>query len=108
MKVAVVRPKDVEDLHRKITKAGSPIVANRVIALLSKLFSLAIRWEMPEPNDNPVKGAVERNPETKRKVYLKPGEIARLSEALTTGLPAAGQVRAAQPLPRGRRCAAAG
>lgn len=82
MKVAAVRPKDIEELHHKITKAGTPIVANRVVALLSKLFSLAIRWEMREPNDNPVKGAVERNAETKRKVYLKPEQIARLSDAL--------------------------
>jgi integrase len=82
MKVAAVRPRDIEDLHRKITKAGTPIVANRVVALLSKLFSLAIRWDWRGPNDNPVKNAVERNTETQRKVYLKPEQITRLSEAL--------------------------
>jgi integrase len=81
-KVEAVRSKHIEDLHRKITKAGTPIMANRVVALLSKLFSLAIRWEMRGPNDNPVKGAIERNAETKRKVYLKPRQIARLSIVL--------------------------
>ena len=80
MKVAAVRPKDVEDLHRRITKLGTPIRANRVVALLSKMFSLAIRWDMRP--DNPVKNAVERNAETKRKVYLTLEQIARLSETL--------------------------
>jgi integrase len=79
-KVAAVRPIDIEELHAKITKAGTPIRANRVVALLSKLFALSIRWEMR--SDNPVKSAVERNPETKRKVYLKPEQITRLSDAL--------------------------
>jgi integrase len=81
-RVAAVRPVDIEDLHTKITKAGTPMRANRALALLSKMFSLSIIWEMR--SDNPVKNAVERNPETKRKVYLKPQEIARLSETLVT------------------------
>src|SRR5262249_41931144 len=80
-KVATIRPIDIEELHGKITKAGTPIRANRVLALLSKMFSLAIRWEMR--TDNPVKSAVERNPETKRKIYLKPEQIVRLSDALS-------------------------
>jgi integrase len=79
-KVAAIRPVDLEALHTKITKAGTPIRANRVMALLSKMFSLSIRWEMR--TDNPCQHAVERNPETKRKVYLKPEQIAPLSEAL--------------------------
>jgi integrase len=79
-KVAAIRPVDIEELHAKITKVGTPIRANRVMALLSKMFSLSIRWEMR--TDNPCRHAVERNPETKRKVYLKPEQIARLSEAL--------------------------
>ncbi|MGH6875887.1 MAG: phage integrase central domain-containing protein, partial [Rhizomicrobium sp.] len=43
-RVAEMDYRDVDDLHRKITKAGSPIRANRVVALLSKMFSLAARW----------------------------------------------------------------
>ena len=79
-KVAAVRPVDIEELHTKITKFGTPMRANRTMALLSKMFSLSIRWEMR--TDNPCRHAVERNPETKRKVYLEPEQIARLGDAL--------------------------
>jgi integrase len=79
-KVAAVRPADVETLHDKVTAAGAKTRANRVIGLLSKMFTLAIKWEYRP--DNPCKGAIDRNPETKRKRYLSPAEIARLSEAL--------------------------
>jgi integrase len=83
-KVAAVRPADVESLHRKITKTGAKTRANRVIGLLSKTMTLAVRWEYRP--DNPVRGAVQRNPGPRRKRYLSGAEIARLSEALA-GLP---------------------
>ena len=70
---------DIDALHRKVTKAGGPYVANRCVALLSKIFSLAIRWKMR--TDNPAKG-VERNAEAKRKRYLSGDELARLTAAL--------------------------
>ncbi|MBX3547734.1 MAG: tyrosine-type recombinase/integrase [Xanthobacteraceae bacterium] len=79
LKVAEVSYSDVEALHRKITKRA-PTSANRVIAALSKMFALSIRWHMRA--DNPARG-IERNEETKRKRYLSGEEIARLSEALS-------------------------
>jgi integrase len=79
-KVAAVRPADIEALHTKVTRAGRPSRANRVVSLLSMMFSLAVRWEYRP--DNPCRSAVDRNPETKRKRYLAPAEIARLSVAL--------------------------
>jgi integrase len=79
-KVASVRPSDIEALHTKITRAGRKAQANRVLALVSSMFTLAVRWEMVATN--PCRGAVERNPENKRKRYLKTAEIARLSVAL--------------------------
>jgi integrase len=82
LKVADMKPAHVEELHAKVTKAGSPIRANRVVATVSKMMTLAIRWEYRPENTNPCKGAVERNAETKRKRYLSPAEMARLSEAL--------------------------
>jgi integrase len=78
-KAADVRFEDVDALHRKITKAGSTYAANRCIAVLSKMFSLAVRWRMRP--DNPAKG-IERNPEVKRKRYLSGPEMARLTGAL--------------------------
>jgi integrase len=78
MKVAAVGHADVDDLHRRISKRA-PVHANRVVALLSRLFSLAVRWGMR--SDNPCKG-IERNQEEKRVRYLSAVEIDRLSTAL--------------------------
>jgi len=75
MKVAEVAWGDIDALHRKITKAGKKTQANRVVAVASKMFSLAIRWRMRP--DNPAKG-IERNPEQKRKRYATPAELERL------------------------------
>ena len=79
-KVAAVRPSDIEQLHAKITKAGKSTRANRVVALLSTMLSLAVRWEYIKRN--PARDAVQRNPETKRRRYLSSVEISRLSTAL--------------------------
>ena len=79
MKVAEVAWADIDALHRKITRAGRKTQANRVVAVASKMFSLAIRWKMRA--DNPARG-VERNQERKRKRYLTPTELKRLIDAL--------------------------
>jgi integrase len=78
-KVIEVTFADVDALHRKITKDGSPYQANRAVAVLSKMFNFAIRWGWR--TDNPAKG-IERNQETKRDRYLSTDELARLSDAL--------------------------
>ncbi len=70
---------DCDGLHRKISKTGATYVANRTIAVLSKMFSLAIRWGMRE--NNPARG-VERNTEHHRRRYLIGDELARLVKAL--------------------------
>ncbi len=77
-KVVDLRHADVEKLHRKIA-ATAPYRANRAVSVLSKMFSLAVKWELRE--DNPVRG-IERAPEEKRERFLTPAEIARLGEAL--------------------------
>jgi integrase len=79
MKVVGVSYADIDALHRKITARGSPIHANRVLALLSKMFSLAILWRMR--SDHPVKG-IERNSEAERHRYLSGAELTRLTAAL--------------------------
>jgi integrase len=78
-KVADIRHADIDALHRKITGHGTPTRANRTASLLSKMFSLAIRWEMRD--DNPAKG-IERNSEERRNRYLVGDELRRLTEAL--------------------------
>jgi integrase len=78
LKVAAVTPSDVEALHRTIS-ARAPTHANRVLALLSKMFSLAMRWGYRA--DNPVLG-IERNDEHKRHRYLTEAELSRLATVL--------------------------
>lgn len=78
LKVAAVTYSDVDRLHRDISKRA-PTHANRVMALLSKMMSLAIRWNWR--SDNPCRG-IERNQEQKRKRYLSGDELARLTTAL--------------------------
>jgi integrase len=79
-KVAEVRRLDIDRLHRKITEAGTPVRANRAVTVLSKLFTLAIRWEMR--GDNPASG-IDRNHEEARHRYLSGDELRRLLEALS-------------------------
>jgi integrase len=79
VKVTDVRFEHVDALHSKLTKAGSSYMANRCVALISKMMSLAVRWRMRD--DNPAKG-IERNYEAARKRYLSADELARLSAAL--------------------------
>jgi integrase len=76
--VTDVRRKDIDKLHRTVTQRA-PIRANRVLALCSKMFSLAVRWDLRP--DNPCKG-IERNQENRRTRYLSQKEIADLSAAL--------------------------
>jgi integrase len=78
-KVASIEFADIDRLHRKVTKDRGPYSANRLLALLSKMFALSIRWQMR--TDNPAKG-VERNPEERRYRYLDLDELRRLTEAL--------------------------
>jgi integrase len=77
-RVSEVRSKDVDRLHRKITERA-PVLANRTLAVLSKIFTLAIKQDYRK--DNPCRG-VARNQEAKRERYLKEDELARLTKAL--------------------------
>ncbi len=78
MRVASLRRADIEAMHREVSK-DTPIRANRAVALMSKMLSLAVGWEMRP--DNPCRG-IERNPENKRERYLTPSELERLMTAL--------------------------
>jgi integrase len=78
MKVATVSHADVDAFHRRISERA-PTHANRVLACLSKAFSLSVRWGWRA--DNPCRG-VERNQEHKRVRYLSGTELERLTKAL--------------------------
>jgi integrase len=77
MKARNVRASDIQSLHNRLKT--TPYQANRVLALLSKIFSLAVRWDMCP--DNPVRG-IERFREEKRHRWLSDAELTRLIEAL--------------------------
>ena len=79
-KVASVSHDDIDALHRHITiENGTPIRANRAVAFLRRMFSLAKRWKWCD--DNPAAG-VRINPEEKRNRYLDQREVAALVQAL--------------------------
>lgn len=54
-KVSAVQLRDIHALH--VSMKETPYQANRVLALISKMFSLAVKWGWR--SDNPVKG-IER------------------------------------------------
>ena len=80
---------DVAKLHRKIgTRA--PVTANRVVTLISALFSWAVRLGQVPEDCNPSRG-ITRYREKGRERFLSDEEIARLGDTLrqaeTVGLP---------------------
>jgi integrase len=87
-KVASVHHGDILALHKKITARGAPVRANRVLAVASKMFSLALRPAAGEDapwrdaaQGNPCKG-VERNAEEGHERFFSQAEIAALTDAL--------------------------
>lgn len=77
LQVSYISTFDIQNLHSELKK--TPYRANRVIALLSKMFNLAIQWKWR--SDNPVKG-IEKYQEYKRHRWLNDEELQRLWSAL--------------------------
>ncbi|GAB4356111.1 MAG: site-specific integrase [Kiloniellaceae bacterium] len=80
MKAAAVTQSDIMRLHHALRQ--TPYEANRVLALLSKMFKLAELWGLRPPNSNPVLH-VKRFAEKKREGFLGPEELGRLGAALS-------------------------
>jgi integrase len=78
-KVAEIGSKHVADLHSSMRDV--PFQANRVLALLSKMFNLAERWELRPRGENPCR-FMDRFPEKRRERFLSSAEIARLGAVL--------------------------
>jgi len=76
--VADITHRYIEDIHRALKK--SPYEANRHVALLSKMFSLAIKWGWIEKN--PATGII-RYAEEPRERYMDHDEMDRLTAALS-------------------------
>ena len=81
LKASAIKRADVAALHSKIGKRG-PYEANRVLALLSKMFELARRWGfVPEDHVNPARD-VDRFKEAKRDRWITPAELPHLAAAI--------------------------
>jgi integrase len=78
-KVGDVTRHDIAKLHHNLRE--TPYHANRVLAVLSKIFNLAERWGWRPDSSNPCRH-VERFSERKRERMLSPAELARLGDAL--------------------------
>lgn len=80
-KARAITRADVAALHSRIGKAH-PYEANRVLALLSKMFELARRWGfVPEGHPNPARD-IDRFREAKRDRWVTPDELPRLARAI--------------------------
>jgi integrase len=76
-KVEEVTAHDIQHLHHQLR--DTPYMANRVRALLSKMFNLAVQWGWCPKN--PVEG-VQKYQEHKRERWLNDEELQRLYEVL--------------------------
>lgn len=78
--VADIDHRDIAKLHGSMS--NRPYSANRCLALLSKMFSLAEAWGDRPRLSNPCFG-ISKFPETKRERFLTGPELRRLSETIT-------------------------
>lgn len=79
MRVESLSRSDVDKLHKSLKR--TPYRANRVLALLSRLMSLAETWEWRAQGTNPCQH-IERFAEIARKRYLNVDELGRIGVAL--------------------------
>ena len=80
LKVQDVSRADIAQLHHGMRSI--PGAANRVLALLSKMFNLAELWGLKPDHTNPCRH-IERYAERKMERFLSAEELARLGSALT-------------------------
>lgn len=74
-KVAAVTRAEIAALHHSLR--STPYEANRMLAMASKMFSLAERWGLRPDNSNPARN-IDRYREEKRERYLTNAEVAKL------------------------------
>lgn len=77
-KVSDLKPSDIRSIHNDARKGSSRYQANRLRAVLSRMFTLAIQKEWR--SDNPCRG-VEKFPEDQRWDYLSEDQVADLLRA---------------------------
>jgi integrase len=78
-KIRAVTGLEIVRLHNSLQE--TPYQANRVLAVVSRMFNLAERWGLRPGGSNPVRH-VDRFAERKRERFLSEAELARLGKAL--------------------------
>lgn len=81
LKVSNIKRADTAALHGKIGK-NHPYEANRVLELISKMFSLARRWGFVDENAANPASDIDRFKEKKRDRWVKPDELPHLIKAI--------------------------
>ena len=79
MTVGQVGAAEISALHHRLRE--TPRMANTVVDVLSRMFTLAEAWELTPPGSNPCRG-VRRYKERRRERFLTPEEYRRLGEVL--------------------------
>ena len=79
MPLAAIGREEVAALHHRLR--DRPRAANRALAIVSKMFSLAEDWGMAQEGDNPCRG-VRKYTERRRARFLAPDEYRRLGAIL--------------------------
>ncbi len=80
-----LRVSEVERKHILTFQYGLrsiPVMANRVIDMLVKMFNLAELWEMRPPGRNPCKSVRRYKNQPRKERFLTSGELARLGRIL--------------------------
>ena len=80
MPVRSVERAHVTALHHALR--DRPVMANRVIDILNKMFTLAEAWDLRPAGKSPCR-SVRRYKEEKRERFLSPDEVRRLGRVLT-------------------------
>lgn len=78
-KLSQINRQVVASIHSEITMDGRPVVANRVLALVSSVYGWAVSAGLLEAN--PVKG-IKRNREKSRERFIQGDELPRFFRAL--------------------------
>jgi integrase len=79
-KVASISRNDVDRFHKSMRQ--TPYQANRALALLGRLMSLAEIWALRPQGTNPCSG-IERFTEQPKTRYLSKSELGRISDAMS-------------------------
>lgn len=81
--IAITRA-DVASLHHELGKKATRHEANRVLALLGKMFECAIAWGfLPDNAANPAR-KIKKYPERRRDRWVTPEEMPRLARAINS------------------------